>query len=87
LGTFLLFFLSADVSVVDDDLVNLIPVVLLLEIDLFVESVQLLLQFLDRDLLELNLAFQFLVSGQKLFVSCCKLVLFQLQLADLLLQA
>ena len=87
MGTFLLFFLSADVSVVDDDLVNLIPVVLLLEIDLFVESVQLLLQFLDRDLLELNLAFQFLVSGQKLFVSCCKLVLFQLQLADLLLQA
>lgn len=59
--SFLLLLDLSGLGVVDDDLVDLLAVVLLLEFDLFVQSVQLLLQFLDGDFLELDLALELLV--------------------------
>jgi hypothetical protein len=63
LGAFLLLLLPADISVIEDDLIDLILVILFLEVDLLIQPVQLFLEFLDGDLFELYFAFQFLVLG------------------------
>jgi hypothetical protein len=73
-----LFLLPADVRVVEDDLVDLVLVVLLLEVDFLIEAVQLLLQLLDGDLLQLNLALQLLVPAQELLVAPRELFLLDL---------
>lgn len=43
LCAFLLLFLSANIGVIDDDLIDLVLIVFLLEVDFFVESVQFFL--------------------------------------------
>lgn len=85
--SFLLLLDLSGLGVVDDDLVDLLAVVLLLEFDLFVQSVQLLLQFLDGDFLELDLALELLVFVEKLLVLGREVLLLDFQLHDLLLQS
>jgi hypothetical protein len=87
LCSFLLLLDLSALRVIDDDLVHLFPIVLLLEFDLFIQSVQLLLQFLDGDFLELDLALEFLVFVQKLLVLDGEVLLLDFQLHDLLLQS
>lgn len=82
---FLLFSASPIILVVCDYLLNLFPVVGLLQLYLFIEPIYLLLQLLDAQHFHLYLIFQSLVPGHKILILCHKLVLLALQIDQLIL--
>jgi hypothetical protein len=84
--TFLLLLEAAVLGVVNNDLVNLLPVVLLFDVDLFVESVELFLKFFYSDLLKLNLTFQLFIFVEKFFILGRELIFLDLKISNFFLK-
>ncbi len=84
MGLFILFSLSAIVGMIGNDFADLLSIEGLFRFDLLIQSVRLLFKLLNGDLLEIDLAFELLVSVQKVLVSLDKLFLLNSQFRKLI---